>query len=144
MKKFVFLLIVAGLTAGTVFAQRGWGGGWAAPVQTTTVSGTLGLQNGVIVVASGDTTYYVPALMRYAGFIPGLTEGAQISIDGFVMVNNFQPAASAAIRPTAFTVGGKTYDLAAASQGLPGGAGFDRGGFNRGGRFGGGRGNCCR
>ena len=102
MKKIGFVLVIAFLAIGTVSAQ-GWGGVWGAPSQTTSVTGTLQLQNGEIAVASGNTIYFVPTLTRYIGFIEGLREGAQISMDGFVSGNYFQP--------NRVTISGKTYDF---------------------------------
>ena len=104
MKKLGFVLVIACLAIGTVSAQ-GWGGTWGTPTQAISVTGTLQLQNGEIAVASGNTIYFVPALTRYIGFIEGLREGAQISMDGFASGNYFEP--------TRVTISGRSYDFAA-------------------------------
>ena len=147
MKKLVLLALISFLAAGSAFAQWGggpggaWGGpqGWGTPPETTTVSGRLHLQNGAIVLVSGDTTYLVPSVWRLSGFIDGLGEGAQVSITGFVFSNEFWTVSH--LRPTSITVGGRTYELGAyMRQGFCGGWDGSRGGGGRGGRGGGSRG----
>jgi hypothetical protein len=117
MKKLLLLTVLVCLAVGTVSAQ-GWGNPWGTPREAISVSGTLQLHSGTIAVVSGDKTYFVPALMRLTGFVEGLKEGAQISLDGFAMGNYIQPSK--------FTVSGKTYDLSATPQGFEY-RGYDRG-----------------
>jgi len=76
-----------------------------------TVSGTLKLQRGMITIESGDSVYFVPLLNRYIGFINGLTEGANVSIEGFP-ARNF-------IRPTKLTIDDRTYDFPAQRMNHP-------------------------
>ena len=125
MKKLGLVMIIACLAVGMVSAQ-GWGG-WPTP-QTISVTGTLQLQNGVIAVVSGNDAYYVPMLTRYIGFIEGLREGAQISMDGFASGNYLQP--------TRVTINGKNYDFTAnVPQGRSRGPqGMAYGGYGCGGR----------
>jgi len=146
MKKLIVLVSLALAVTGMVSAQTGfpggpWGrGGWEVAGETTTVTGVIQIQNGVTVVVSGNTTYYVPVLMRYAGLIEGIREGAQISMEGFANLSMFMP--------TAFTVSGKQYDLSTFAGGFGNRRGFGGDGRNwgggRGGRRGGwGQGGCC-
>ena len=102
MKKLGFVMLIFFLTAGMASAQN-WGNGWGTS-QTISVTGTLQLRNGVIAVVSGNTIYYVPVLTQYIGFIEGLREGAQISIDGLISGNY--------IEPIRVTLNGKSYDFA--------------------------------
>jgi hypothetical protein len=132
MRKFGLVLIIGFVAAGMAAAQ-GWGGpwgnqGWAA--QTVTVSGTLQLQNGTIAVVNGGTAYYVPALERFVGFIDGLKEGAQVSVDGYAAPNtNYLQAVK-------LTIGGRSYDLVAAGpRGIPYN-GYGTGAYSRMGRGG--------
>lgn len=124
MKKLGLLMIFVLLATGTVFAQRGGRGSmqgcgeaprrnaphawcaerWAAPPQEANISGTLQLQQGLIAVVSGSDTYFAPSLRRHVGFIQGLTEGAQVSMEGFLMAENF-------FFPTTLTIGGRTLSL---------------------------------
>ncbi|MDR1231891.1 MAG: hypothetical protein LBK61_10890 [Spirochaetaceae bacterium] len=133
MKKIVLAMLVVLAAAGIVSAQSlPWGG-----AQPQSVQGTLGLQNGAIVLfpsantAGGNTVCYVPHLSRYAGFIDGLKEGAQVRLDGCSMGNGF-------FVPSKITVGGKDYDISEVFAGH-GGCGPDRG--HRGGH---GYGRGCR
>ena len=107
MKKLGILIIIACLVAGMAFAQN-WGNRRGTTSQTITVTGTLQLQNGVIAVVNGNTAYYVPTLTQYIGFIEGLREGAQVSIEGYVSGNYVQP--------TRVTISGRSYDFAANAQ----------------------------
>ena len=118
MKKAFFVLAIAVLAVGMVSAQN-WGNPWGV-AQTVTVEGTLGLQNGNIVLTSGDTVYFVPMLSRYVGFVEGLREGARVSVQGYAGSYNM-------LMPVSFTVGGKSYDV----------SGYAGGGY---GMMGGGRG----
>jgi len=107
MKKIGFVMVIAFLAIGTASAQ-GWGGGWGTAPQAISVTGTLQLQNGAIAVVSGNNVYFVPVLTQYIGFIEGLREGAQISMDGYVSGNYFQP--------TRVTISGRNYDFTANVQ----------------------------
>ena len=98
MKKVGFLLVIAFMAIGTVFAQN-----WGGVSQKITVTGTLQLQNGQIALASGNTVYFVPTLGRYIGFIDGLKEGASVSIDGYASGNYLEPSK--------VTINGKSYDF---------------------------------
>jgi hypothetical protein len=113
MRKFGLVLII-GLAAAGMAAAQGWGSPWGNQGWATqTVSGTLQLQNGTIAVVNGGAAYYVPALERFIGFIDGLKEGAQVSVEGLSGPNNYLQAVK-------LTIGGKSYDLAAAGpQGMP-------------------------
>ena len=110
MKKLGLVVFIVFLAAGIASAQNR-GNGWGTPVQPSqaiSISGTLQLQNGVIAVVSGSTTYLVPSLTQYIGFIEGLREGAQISIDGYFYGNYVQP--------TRVVISGKSYDFSANTQ----------------------------
>jgi hypothetical protein len=127
MKKLVLVIVITCLVIGTAFAQN-WGNGRVTTPQTISVTGTLQLQNGVIAVVSGSTAYYVPALTQYIGFIEGLREGAQVSIDGYFYGNYVQP--------TRVTISGRSYDFTTNAQGFAycgGGWGNSRMVNNRGG-----------
>jgi len=124
MKKLVFLTAVVLLAAGTTFAQ-----GWGGVSQRVTVNGTLQLQNGQIALTSGSSVYFVPALVRYIGFIEGLKEGVSVSIDGFVSGNYLEPSK--------VTINGKSYDFSPNNQGQGWGGygycGYGYGGYGCGG-----------
>jgi hypothetical protein len=101
MKKTAFLLVIAFLVTGAVFAQdRSIHGGIA-------IEGTLQLQNGQIAVSDGNTVYFVPVLNQYSGFTDGLRVGSDVTVIGYVTGN--------VIRATQVTVNGKSYDFQAPS-----------------------------
>nr|AGS53386.1 hypothetical protein [uncultured bacterium contig00018] len=127
MKKLILVIVIACLMILTVSAQN-----WRAP-QTVSVSGTLQLQNGMIAIASGNNAYFVPVLTQYIGFIEGLKEGAQITVNGFLSGNYIQP--------NTVTIAGKTYDFTPGNnpQGLAYGGyacGYCGGGIMHGGNWG--------
>jgi hypothetical protein len=125
MKKLVLVMMTVLSVAGVLSAQNlPWD-----DVPSQSIQGTLGLQNGVIVLLSGNTVYHVPHLSRYVGFIDGLKEGAQVKIDGYTMGNGY-------IIPSKITVEGRDYDISgtyrAPSNGMMGYGSAYRGGSGRG------------
>ena len=121
MKKILFFLIIVVVLAGTVSAQNR--GGLRNSTESVNIQGTLQLVRGSIAVASGSNLYYVPMLMRFSGFIDGLKEGNQISVEGFEYGN--------VIHPTKFTVDGKSYDFPVYGRG-PANPGFQNDRFGPG------------
>jgi hypothetical protein len=126
MKRIIALVIFVVFTAGTsVFAQAPEGRGLEGRDRTerrgqelrepkasekTTVSGTLGIRQGRIILESGDTFYYVAGINHLTGFIDGLKEGASVSVEGYVFRspgNNSDQV----IRASALTIGGRNYSL---------------------------------
>ena len=99
MKKISFLLVVAILAMGVVSAQN-WRNQWGIG-QPVTVEGTLQLQNGQIVVSTGNAVYFVPVLNQYIGFIDGLKEGARVSVLGY--------ASGDILQVSQITINGKSY-----------------------------------
>jgi hypothetical protein len=65
-------------------------------------------------LVDGGTTYYAPDLLRYAGFIEGLKEGAKVTVEGQAFAQP-QDSTSKMIRVSKLTIGSKSYDLAAAA-----------------------------
>ncbi|MDR1108258.1 MAG: hypothetical protein LBL19_04405 [Spirochaetaceae bacterium] len=55
----------------------------ADPPATVTVNGNLAFINGGFGLKSGDITYYVIGIDRLIGFVDGLTEGAQVTLEGY-------------------------------------------------------------
>jgi hypothetical protein len=101
MKRFLLFFFISLLLVGAVFAQQR-----NVPrrdINPGTVEGTLKMENGFLALQSGETVYFVPRLMRFAGFIDGIREGANVSLEGFVSRN--------VVHPTKITVAGNSYDL---------------------------------
>ena len=115
-RTIITILLVSGLTAMT------WAQGWGRvqdsrnnpprpAAETVTVSGSLVVSHGMPALASGDVTYIITGISRLIGFVDGLKEGAQVSIEGSAFGNN-SDAKLKYLRPVKLTLGGKTYDLA--------------------------------
>jgi hypothetical protein len=111
VKKLFIFMLVAVLFAGTVSAQARNDRG--LNYNLVTLEGILKLQRGFIAVESGETSYFVPMLTRYIGFIDGMKEGAKVSVEGYAFGNT--------IHPTKVTIEGKSYDFIASGPGQ----GFD-------------------
>lgn len=104
MKKIVLLCLFIAITGGSIFARPN------TPA-ITTISGTLGLSAGRISVVSENTTYYVRGLERLVGFIDGLKEGAQVSLDGYAAVPTVEGQRGRLFHPVTLTLNGKEYEV---------------------------------
>jgi hypothetical protein len=133
MKKISLIAVLSLLVAGGALSAQGMPRGWgpeAYPAQnssvTVTVEGSLALVNGAFAVQSGKSTYYVPWIRQYIGFIDGLKEGAPVKIAG-----SATPVPDAAdfflLFPTQFTINNKEYDFSAQNPGYGYGYGMHRG-----------------
>jgi hypothetical protein len=87
-------------------------------LKSVNVTGTLQLKNGFIALVSGDDVYYVPAISRLVGFIDGLKEGKQVTVEGLEN-RRF-------IHLVKLTVDGKDYDFPAFAGGQQGSFGPGR------------------
>jgi hypothetical protein len=114
MKTLVLFVLLAIFTGGIIFAQTG--------SEMITVNGTLELNDGMILLKSGNATYLTRGLERLVGFIDGLKEGSQVTIEGYTSgpldgeTANFDRK----LRPVKLTHNGKTYEAgfaAIANQG---------------------------
>jgi len=121
MKKIVLLCLFTAIIGGSIFAQSN--------TPTTTINGTLGLSAGRIAVVSGNITYYVRGLERFVGFIDGLKEGAQVSIDGYATAPTIEGQKDRLFRAVKLTLNGKTYEVGSPIVGnmMPGRNGKDMG-----------------
>jgi hypothetical protein len=101
------VLLIVSMT-GLIFAQ-------SAKTQKTnpektTISGALGIAKGAIALKSGNDTYYVMGLNRFIGFIDGLKEGAQVTLEGYALTSPRNGEVKT-FRVTKLTLNGKDYDL---------------------------------
>ena len=89
MKKSIFFILLAVAVGGLLAAQNRNPWGWpdprwqAAPLETLTVTGQLGILEGRIALQDKDIRYYVLGIERFIGFIEGLKEGATVTIEGY-------------------------------------------------------------
>ena len=112
-RKLLLIFLAFGLTA-LVSAQGGRPGPMAprlpAP-EAVTVSGNLIVAYGTPAVKSGDVTYIIGGINRLLGFVDGLKEGAQVTLEGMAISSPRENTVKV-LRATKLTLGGKTYDLA--------------------------------
>jgi hypothetical protein len=109
MKKIALMCLLTAVIGGSIFAQSN--------TPTTNIKGTLGLSNGKISVVSGNITYYVNGLQRFVGFIDGLKEGAQVSIDGYAAAPTIEGQKDRLFRAVKLTLNGKTYEVGSPDSG---------------------------
>jgi hypothetical protein len=117
---FVFLALgIAGLAAAQGWGRGMWGWpGAAVAAEAATVSGNLTIAQGSPAVKSGDTTYLIPGLFRYVGFIDGLKDGARVSLEGEAFTTTQDPKVKI-LRANKLTIGAKDYDLARPPVSVP-------------------------
>lgn len=117
MKRIVLCAMLAFSVVALAAAQgwdrrgRGFPGVQPAPAEQVTVTGNLTLAQGSVAVKSGDITYFVPELLRYAGFIDSLKDGAQVRLEG-AAVTVSQDGKTKKLWVSKLNIGGKDYDLA--------------------------------
>jgi len=113
-RKVLFILLIAGLVAMTWAQDSGRGnssGGSRRPArETVTVSGSLIVSHGLPAVKSGDETYFVGGINRLTGFVDGLKEGAQVTIEGRSFTSP-RDSNLKFLRPAKLTLNGKDYDM---------------------------------
>ena len=89
-RNILFAVMILGLAA-MVQAQV-WGPGWnrrnTPATETVTVSGTMVVANGMPALKSGDVIYYISGISRLIGFIDGLKEGAQVTVEGLATTSS--------------------------------------------------------
>jgi len=108
-RKILFFILAAVITA-SAFAQ-GTGKINRPVTDKITVSGNLIVARGSPALVSGDVTYLIGGLRRLFGFVDGLKEGAEVSIEGVAMSSQKEDKTKLLI-PSKLTLGGKTYEMA--------------------------------
>ena len=83
--------------------------------ENATVTGNLTIAQGMIAVVSGETTWLVRGLNRYVGFIDGLKEGAQVTLEGYAMSSPRNDKIKL-LQVQKMTLNGKDYELARPQQ----------------------------
>jgi len=79
--------------------------------ESATVSGNLTIARGMIAVVSGETTWLVRGINRYIGFIDGLKEGAEVTLEGYAMPASRDKNIKS-LHVQKMTLNGKDYELA--------------------------------
>ena len=83
--------------------------------ENVSVSGNLTIAQGMIAVVSGDTTWLVRGLNRYVGFIDGLKEGAQVTLEGYA-ISSPRNDKIKLLQAQKMTLNGKDYELGRQQQ----------------------------
>ena len=68
-------------------------------------------------VKSGDITYLISGINRLVGFVEGLKEGAQVTIEGMA-ISVQRDGNLKFLRPSKLTLGDKSYDLSLPGRGM--------------------------
>ena len=136
-RKIIFILLIVGLAA-TISAQ-GWGHGKGHPrmpnhgyrrggpqmnaiprrppaAEAVTLSGNLIVARGMPALKSDDVTYLVSGLNRLTGFVDGLKEGAQVTIEGYAFSRQKEDTVKV-VKPSKLSLNGKSYDMASPFRG---------------------------
>ena len=134
-RKMIFIFLSIGLVT-AVFAQ-GWDQRRIIPddgnrpdrperlrpeqnrpaVEAVTVSGSMIVAHGFPAVKSGDVTYIMSGINRLIGFVDGLKEGAQVTVEGSAFSLRHEENVKF-LRPLKLTLSGKIYDLSFPELGI--------------------------
>jgi hypothetical protein len=79
-------------------------------MESVNVSGNLTIAQGRIALVKDGITYLTSGLNRWVGFVDGLKEGAQVTLEGVATVNP-QDSRVKMLRVHKMTLNGKEYDL---------------------------------
>jgi hypothetical protein len=113
MKRIVLCVFFAAAMSGILLAQDSGRPGSArrnGPPEKITLSGSLGLSRGRIVLESGGATYYIAGLDRLIGFVEGLKEGAAVSLEGWAFPLP-RSEKEQIFRAAKISINGKDYEL---------------------------------
>ena len=86
-------------------------------LESVSVSGNLTIVQGMIAIVSGDTTWLIRDLSRYVGFIDGLKEGAQVTLEGYAIPVGPRDKNIKSLQVQKMTLNGKDYELGRPQQG---------------------------
>jgi len=114
MKRTIIFFMLVFCAAALVLAQGN--NRWRQdPPEKATVSGNLTIAQGMIAVVSGETTWLIGGLNRYVGFIDGLKEGAEVTLEGYAMPAS-RDKNTQLLQVQKMTLNGKDYDFARPMQ----------------------------
>jgi hypothetical protein len=113
MKRIILCVLFAAALSGILFAQDSDRPGAFRRnrlPEKITLSGSLGLSRGRIVLESGGATYYIAGLGRLIGFVEGLKEGASVSLEGWAFPLP-RSETEQIFRAAKLSLNGKDYEL---------------------------------
>ena len=124
-RKILFVLFIIALAAmvsaqdgsrrGRVPTERSTGRSQARA--TVTITGTMVVANGMPALKSGDDTYLIGGISSLIGFVDGLKEGAQVTVEGSVFAYSGRISFKY-LQASKLTLGGKSYDLSPSFGGM--------------------------
>jgi hypothetical protein len=109
MKRMALFLSILGAAA-LLGAQEQPGGGRAGAAETVILSGTLALEQGRIVLKSGEDGYFVAGIRPLVGFVEGLKEGAAVTVEGTALPAR-RNGGYRLLHVQKLSLGGKEYEL---------------------------------
>jgi len=107
MKKMMIFGLVIMAVGNIVFADQS--------IPTTTIRGMVELNNGMISVVSGNTTYIIRGLERYIGIIEGFRAGVQVSLEGHAINRTGDSQNVILFNPLVLTLNGQNYEIASST-----------------------------
>jgi hypothetical protein len=119
MKRILIIALLMVSAAALVTAQgtdrrapRSQGGKVMPQVsnEKITVTGNLTIANGMIAIKNDGVAWVIPGLFRYVGFIDGLKDGAQVTIEGTAMSKQAD-AKTRVLMPLKLKMGNKEYEM---------------------------------
>jgi hypothetical protein len=110
MKRILMMFTFLALCSSSLIFAQGLDDRQAPEQVAKKVTGAMTISNGIAAIKSDGITYLFPGLLRYAGFIEGLKEGAAVTVEGIARVNH-RDAKSMIILTNKLTIGSKEYDL---------------------------------
>jgi hypothetical protein len=91
-------------------------------IEKLSLSGTLGLKRGVIILKDGDRIWYAPGLRPFAGFIDGLKDGAAVTLEGWG--RRIPQTDAGFLRVSKLILDGKEYEVGPAEPWITRGSGL--------------------
>ena len=112
-QKIFFIVLICGIAA--MVSAQGWNkrerSSGIPRAENITVSGSLIITYGIPALKNGDTTFLLGGLRGLGGFIDGLKEGAQITIEGRAITSQ-KDSNLKFLMLSKLSLNGKTYDMA--------------------------------
>ena len=122
MKRILMITLLALCASALVFAQgaRGQAPDTEKVMRRTqavpsseklTITGNLTIVNGMIAVKKDDASFLLPGLLRYAGFIDGIKDGAQVTVEGLARSQQADSKTKVLLIQK-LTIGNREYEMA--------------------------------
>lgn len=111
--------------------ERLFNGPYDNAVEKLSLTGTLGLSRGIVVLKTGDEIWYAPELRRYIGFIDDLKEGAPAVVEGWGRKIPQIDENAGFLRVSKLTLNGRDYEVGPAEPWVAQEPGWNRAPMHR-------------